>query len=426
MIAKNLVLPPLRHRTVRRELSLFREEEGKLSARALHLCERDGCLTVGEGAEKCADFAEDASLFRAQGQADGLFVYRGGRLYPMGEEQGAAVARPLAVFGFLSLAGEKEYSVLTQEGLCSLIGGDAVPVPDAMGGVCGCLFGERLYTASGVRLGWSKPLAPENWTESLQEAGHVDLPCGGDILAIVPVKGELCLFRRQGITCLKAGGDTLAFKATDVPFAFGTIAEGSVQPCGGYAVFVTERGIYRYDGTVTRLTGCGFSEVDLSAGIFSASDGTYCAAVTLRSGQPALWRVDPLNKRGCFLGMRASSLAGGDKITFADGGKLYTLTPRGMPVFGRRECTVETEPSLLGLSGREKFITAVTVEGRGLFRVEARGSRAPRAAAGRAGERLVFPCPVRGSAFAFELRTLSEDARIAALTIELEEEKETW
>lgn len=422
---KALKSPAFRRRSVRREISLFKEREGALLARGLHFKAEDGALVPAEGAEKLCDAADVRALSAAEGQAPKLFVLgEGGALRAIGEEQTYSHPGAQAILS-MTEGDAPGYFVLTREGLCRL--GEAA-IEGAPGGRCGAVYSERIFVADGSRLRWSKPLAPTDWTETVQGAGELHLPSEcGEILALLPFRGKLCLFRERGIELLRAEGDTLAFRLERVPYACGGIIGGSVRAVGSRAVFLTGSGLFSFDGSgCERLGGCGFSELDLKEPVGSASwDGMYYAAVTA-GGKRRLWCVDPVRKEGHFLRAPAEDVAACGGLVFLAEGKLWRLNWRGLPRFGRRECVLVTEPSLLGLSPRGKFLDGVTVEGRGNFRVEARGSGIPRACSGRAGERLAFPCPVRGTSFSFELRTLSEDACVRGITLDLREETGTW
>lgn len=418
---KQLSAPAFRRRKVRRELSLF--GGSGLCAQASHFRE-DGGLVCAEGGEFIEKFPS-GRLYVCEGHSPVRFVFRSGALLSEGEENFFIGTEPEALFCYLSQEGKKKYYALLKSGLYELA--SSSPVPVGAGGSCGAVHRERLFTADGVRVHWSAPLAPSEHEEKLQGAGHLDLPSArGDILAMFSFRGKLALIRERGVSLLSAGGSTLDFMAEEIPFSCGRVQKGTACVCGEEILFLTGDGLYAFDGTrCVRRQDSGFSALDCEAAAAASYGGNYYALVRFR-GERCIWCVDAAG-RGHVIARRAEQLAGGEKLYFAEEGELFSLTPRGLPAYGRQECTLVTERSLLGLSCGNKFLDAVTVEGEGRFRAEARGEYGlPRAASGRAGERIVFPLPVRGNTFTLSLRTLEERARIRAVVFDLREEVPKW
>lgn len=427
---KSIQSPALRLRSVRRRVSLFAEERDSLLASGLHFRKEGEALVCAEGAEEAEGLLENTEeLFVSQGHACTVFGYTShGILYKIGEAGGVSTPLPKAILAFEE-GEETVYYLVSESGVYRCGGGSAERLAGMEGGVLGAVHAERLFVAGGNELRFSAPLTPESRETGVRDSGYVRLPSeGGNALALLSLGEKLLLVREHGLTLVTAKGDTLKFSAAHSALPVRGIEAGSVRAVGESAVFLTKEGLFRFGETAEKLSGCGFSEIDLERGVKSAScGGKYFAAVTLKRGDEAIWCVDPKAREGHFLRMRANAIAGGAELLFADGKDFYRLTERGMPTYGRRECTLETEPSLLGLSEREKFLDGVTVEGRGSFRVEARGANGSRRAVfGRAGERLRFPAPVRGTSFSFNIRTLDEDAKLSRLTFALREETGVW
>ena len=425
---KELLSPALKRRSVKRELSLFREKSGALLCRGLNFREEDGAIVCGEGTEKISVLPEGTvKLIASKGHRMEAYAYTsaGSLISLNGGNSYSGVPSPKAVIAYTAESGEELLFILTESALYRLTGGSAVAVSGAKGGTDGCIFCERLLTADGCSVRWSKPLSPVAWEDGLQEAGYVELPSSsGNILAVIPLKDCVYLFRERGITALRMSGDTLAFKSEETVVC-GKIISGSIALCGEEVLFAAESGIYLFDGRLQKLDGCGFSEVGLLKE--SAGGDKYYASVVLKDGEDALWVVDPTEKRGHFLRIRAETLTCTDELLYAEEGKLCRLIGHGMPAYGRRECVLKTEHSLLGLSARKKYLDSISLEGTGRFCVEARAEKgAPRAAVGEAGERLVLPAPVRGTSFSLDIRTLSERAKLKSITFDLREESETW
>lgn len=445
---KELACPALTRRSLRRKLSLFREENGAICAHGLHFKQEGEELTCAEGVEETE--LETLALLQSEGHFRKVYGYRQGELSALdGSAVYAVEEQPLALLSFLSREGKELLFSLTEAGCVRLRTAEEIaeesteeseaegpqdeeesPPPAVFaGGSCGAVCHERLFTASGCRIAWSKPLAPEDWTQGEQDAGALELPSGdGDILALAVLKEDLYLFRERGIGLLRARGDTGEFYAASLPVSCGAVVRGSVRPCGDEIALLTESGLFLFDGTRTkRLTGCGHSRIAGTEAVTASCGGIYYAAVREKDGEDCVWAVDTALKRGRFLRFRADGLAGCDELLLLRDGKVYRLTERGLPPFGRGECTLRTEPSLLGLSPREKLLDGVLLEGRGSFRVEARGERGPmRAVSGRAGELLRFPVPVRGRSFSLGIRTVEANAVLKAIDFDLREEAAQW
>ena len=321
--------------------------------------------------------------------------------------------------------GDELLFVMTEYGLSLMKNGFWMSVAWAPEGDCACIAAERLIIANGDKVFWSHPLSPDDWQRSLQGAGYIELPSReGNILEMFSMKEHVYLLRERGITRLTVKGDPLTFAAENIPCPFGKIIPNSVRLCGDKIVFLTDSGVYNFDGTkATRISDCGFSEVDFGKDILSASyQGKYCAAVSLKNGDECLWLIDPTESEGHFLRMRAQVLAGGDSLLFANEGKLYRLTERGLSPDGRCASLI-SERSLLGLSGREKYLDGVTIEGSGYFSVEAQTERGTfKRVSGAAGERLQFPAPLHGVSFSLQIKTICENAAIQGLTFDIREE----
>lgn len=429
--SKQLLSPALRRRTVTRRLSLYKEKSGALVCGGVQFREEGGALVCAEGAEKKFEILDPAcKFFTSSGQIRRPFCYCESRTLFLLDDGTPYAGIPdfRAVAGY-EKEGENFFGV-NREGLYLLSDGSYSVVEGAKGGDCICVSCERLIVAQGQTVRWSKPLFPGDWTESLREAGYVDLPSpGGRILSMQALGGRVLLIRENGLCALTMRGDPLAFCAENVPYGGGRIVPDSAALCKDKIVFLAEDGLYAFDGSrAKRLSGCGFSQIAPQKGFSAVSAaGKYYAAVETKDGEKRIWVVEPEEERGHFLRMRAEMLAGGERLLFLSGNTLYALTDCGIPEEERRECALDTERSLLGLSPRKKYLDGVSVEGEGSFRVEARAEKgAMRAAEGRAGERLLFPVPVSGTSFSFHITTPSERARIKSLTFELREETGTW
>lgn len=422
---KSILSPSLRRRTVRRKLSLFRGESGALTAYGLHFRRAEDALVCAEGCEQ--------TEWNCPAGTKKLFSV-GGRLFAATEEgicepmRGGELKKlvpPAEMLAFPLESGETKIYLVRESGLAHLKDTGLLGVSGAPGGICGCVHGERVFTAKGDTVGWSEPLSPEGWERSLMQAGSASFPSeAGEILRLLSFRKKLYLFRERGISYLKAPGDTLDFYAEELPCAFGKLLPASVQRAGERIVFLAESGVYSFDGTeCERIAGCGYSQIS-SLGESAAFGGKYYAAVETAGGEKCLWCLDPQSREGHFIRAEADVLAGGDALYFAKaGGALCRLTERGLPGEGREECTLTVERSLFGLSDARKYLDGICIEGAGRFLVEAVSENGDRSSAkGAAGARLHFAAPVRGRSFALKLRTGCENARVEGVVLDLREE----
>ncbi len=415
MTASTLKTPVLTRKRVRIRPSLFVQKSGKTAVFALNAAERSGALRFTGG--KRFLNALPAGTERLFSTEDGaLFSWDGSSLH-RGDAQWQLSSPPLDVLSFPGEEG-RGYFVLLAEGLYSLGEEGAEAVAEAPAGTCMAVHGERLFLASGETLSYSAPLAPDDWAQSADGAGSIDLPsAGGAIGRLISHRGRLFLFRERGITALTAPGDFLGFRAEEIAFACGKLIPSSAAACGSRAVFCTENGVFSLRGdAVSPVEGCGAEYIDWSKGATAVSAGEqYYAAVTLKSGERCILSVEDTG--AAILRLGADSLAGGKELQILLDGKLYALDKEGA---GDREMLVEFPLSDGGLS-EVRYLDAVRVEGEGHFRIEVRAERGlPRFVRGRAGEEMRLMPPLKGSAFAFRVKAPS-GARLKELCITLRE-----
>ncbi len=111
---------------------------------------------------------------------------------------------------------------------------------------------ERVYgTVRGEseQLWFSDDFDPENWTVSGDEAGYISFQdeCG-DALAAVSFLGYLYIFREHGIYRLTAYGDQSEFVLKKLFTATGRIYKHTIVLCGDRIMFLTDEGIFAFDG----------------------------------------------------------------------------------------------------------------------------------------------------------------------------------
>ncbi len=403
--------------------SLFRERNEMLIAEhSLHFRPTGNVLVCGEGGK---EVISPPAVTRLYAEGKNLLLYGGGTLYRLSGTFAAVgnVAEPNGAAVYNTQSGEEKTYLVTADGVyCAEYRG--VRMVRVGGASCCAVHYERLFTASGFRVRWSRALAPEDWTESPQGAGYVDLPSdGGNIVALIPYKEKLYLFRERGISQLRVLGDNLNFKAVEMPFACGNIAPLSVVNCGERILFITENGLYAFNGGVcARLKGSG-SHLWESVSQAAFRGSRYYACIKTKTAGIRLFSYDCEEETGYFMRARAQSVACCRETYYVEDGTLFRVTPCGFSPLDRFECTLKTELSSFGLSYGMKYLDGIALGGKGYFRIRAENERGEGCAVyGKAGEELRFPCPVRGTAFCLKIYAYTESARLGEIAVALREE----
>ena len=148
----------------------------------------------------------------------------------------------------------KDVLLLCSEGspLAVLDDGTVTTVTSAPRFTSVTVHNERVYgTVSGTseQLWFSDNFDPENWTVSGDEAGYISFQdeCG-DALAAVSFLGYLYIFREHGIHRLTAYGDQSEFSLKKLFTATGRIYKHTITLCGDRIMFLTDEGIFSFDG----------------------------------------------------------------------------------------------------------------------------------------------------------------------------------
>lgn len=425
IVEKQLKKPKFRARTVRKERMTPYQGEGAVVSHLLHFRPENGALVCGEGKEEVAQIIKGADLYRASGRT---FFYKGEFLYEHVAGGVRLIDRIRALKTIVSTfdeeGNETPYAVC-EEQIFSIGELSVKEVSSSRGGVCAAWHYDRLFTARGYRLYYSAPMRANETEETLHGAGYVDLPeVGGDVFGLIPFKEKLYLFRERCVTQLRVQGDVRNVKAINLPTAFGRIYRRTVANCGEKILFVTENGLYSFGGAYcTRVEGSGISEISVDEETNAAFCGSrYYLAGKNKRGERALLSVSVADGSGYLIGERARSVAAieGEAYFTTDEGKLFRLTPFGLPTSG--ECIAEIGRTALGLSARRKYLDALLLEGHGYFRIIAEGEKDSVTVCGKAGETLYFPKPVRGTAFRLRICTCDADCALRAITFSVREE----
>ena len=418
---KEICAPAGTRRRVRLPLALF-SGQGLKAARASGFLRAGDALVCGPAVRQEGALPAGVRLLRlaCSGRLCGVTQ---SAFYLFGEAADTAAATGVrAVAEVPDADGEPRVYLIGGSGIRRFFAGVLSDVPGGAGGSAAAFFRERLFTAGGSRLCFSRAGDAEDWEHASQGAGEICLPsAAGEILALVPFDDDLYLFRERGITRVRVPGDNLNFRALDLPCAFGGICASSVACCGKEIVFFADDGVYALDGACRRI--CPDFRAPGTAAEGTQAGGIYYAAVVLRGGGRALFRYDPQTGETAFLPAAAETVAGGAELYFAAEGKLCRLVP---PSFSSAPaCRYESEFSSLGLSCARKRIGEVCVEGSGRVEVGVYSDGGDCALVrGRAGELLKLPSAPAGNAFRFRLRSADPAARFTALTLRVLEESD--
>lgn len=118
-----------------------------------------------------------------------------------------------------------------------------------------CMHSERLFitTKSDKKTIWfSDDFDPSNWQISLDKAGYITLEDNlGDMLKIMSFQGYIYVFRSYGISVLTAYGNQEEFYTNSISVSHGRIYGNTPTDCGDYVIYLTDDGLYRFNGTTS-------------------------------------------------------------------------------------------------------------------------------------------------------------------------------
>lgn len=395
-----------------------RTSESVLSCTLNQLEEKDGKWIAAEGSALVSSGVTAQRLFLPEG---GVFAAEGNALtaYPTGEEF-LLPSVPRAVLSYDRFKEKRKFYAVTETGVYLLEGGTARQVGSS-GGKCAAVLGERLYIASGNLLNYTAPLEPENW-ELSEDGGRIVLTeNGGDIVALVPFGGRLYLFREHEILRLRADAGDLNFRFERVPFDGGTPVAGSAAETGGSVLFVTERGLFRFDGASFRLVYSpkeGESFTGTGAGGWN---GKYYAGFS-SGGSDCIFVYD--TEAGAHLVRTAANAlaAGRDGVYFLLGSRLLRLSGRKFPLYGTYESSLDCT-FVLRRYGEPCFFEGITVGGSGEFRVGFSSEWGSADVYAKAGVRSPFPKVLRGGRVHLTVRSPSPESVIDEIVLHMREVK---
>ncbi len=133
--------------------------------------------------------------------------------------------------------------------------GEAYKVDNAPHITSMALHGERLFvTVDGEKnsVWFSDDLDPTNWDSSLSGGGFIQLiDERGSLNRVISYLGYVYVFRDYGITRISALGLQSDFSVSNLFVSGGKIYPDTVALCGDTVIFLSEDGLYAFDGVST-------------------------------------------------------------------------------------------------------------------------------------------------------------------------------
>lgn len=225
-------------------------------------------------------------------------------------------------------ANKQEYALLFGGQAAALRAGGTVKIlAESCYKNFGCAAFERVFFASDKKtVAYSGVLTMDDFTESADEGGCISFPVASGIRGICALKKHVYVFFAREIYRIAALGAARDFTAEKVPYAGGEIAEGSPINCGNRICFLTNEGVYDFDGSeaknVTKDRG-EFVFSDLSVWYCAGAAGRYLCefGASASSTQSILYNTEngavsriilPL-KTACAYGSEIFIYSGGEK-----------------------------------------------------------------------------------------------------------------
>ena len=122
-----------------------------------------------------------------------------------------------------------------------------------------CFYKSRVFCAiKPFSIAYSAPFKPSDFAESIHDGGQVCLPQEkGEIVALVPFLGKICILYARGIVFLTLAGTAREFAVEEVEYQGGEIvgASAGVVSVGGEKLFfLASDGVYCFDGNTVQRT----------------------------------------------------------------------------------------------------------------------------------------------------------------------------
>lgn len=142
-----------------------------------------------------------------------------------------------------------------------------------------CLHYERLFTTvidDRYAVWFSDDLDPTNWNISLNEAGFIKFDSEhGIVNKVVSFNDYVYVFREYGISRITAFANQTEFSVNHLFVSSGKIYADTVAVCGDRIIFLTENGLYSFDGYSTTKINLNIDNMLTNVNNYFAN-GCYC------------------------------------------------------------------------------------------------------------------------------------------------------
>lgn len=268
------------------------------------------------------------SVKRGYAAKDGaMFLVSNLKLYckPAGDTEFTVIAEGLARVPFFC---EYNGGILISDGVTNYTYADgALTSTEAVVGLyAGVIHYSRLFGVDddGLTIRWSAPSADDSWAEGLRFSGWLTLPPQrGKILQLVPYDDKLIAVREQGLTVIKAYGQTENFRVSGTDTDTDKIVDGTAAVCAGKLFFVAYSGLYSYDGSDIKRE-CGGLD-GLGRVYLGGACGNYYFCTVYLDGDTALACIDGESGELSFCNIAPDCLFSCGDIYLPSGGTLYKL-----------------------------------------------------------------------------------------------------
>ena len=273
----------------------------------------------------------------------------------------------------------------------------------------GCAAFERLFFAADEKtVKYSGVLTPADQADSADEGGYIVLPASSDMRGICAFGKHVYVFFEKEIYRIDARGAARDFSAERLIYGGGAIYENSAASCGEKLCFLTDEGVFAYDGAafenVTKARiGLNFSAPQFvrcagAAGRYVCGFGgsaETAETILYNTENGAVSDVDCEAETVCAYGERLYVYSGGAEKEFCFGKRLS----------GGGLCRLERKNEDFSLEG-VKTLKRVTVYGSGnakLTVIGADGARAYELALSEDGVNVVLNMSAESFSFALDL-----------------------
>ncbi len=282
------------------------------SGESLEIGEKSERLYYFQDNGKAYEYDEETSSFIRQGN-----VAADSRCVMVGDENRGA---------YVLISAEDGYNIV-RNGVW-----EWVPLERATTAVCVCK-GRVFLGLRQHELWYSSAEDVPYFAERLEDTGRISLAYDfGEIVALLTYQNKVFVFQEYGVLQVDVSGSPLDFKITPLDYAGGRILGGSVGVCNGKVLFLTEKGMVRFNGR-------SFEHVYTKMPIRPATDSTKCSYAVCgdryfvrymtTSGEYTVAALSADEKSGYFLGDRIALSECRGEAMFTEQGCLYTLREDG-------------------------------------------------------------------------------------------------